>query len=321
MSVEPLGLHHVTAIADDPQRNVDFYATVLGLRLVKQTVNFDSPDAYHLYYGDDLGSPATIMTFFSWPGMRPGRRGTGQASVTSFSVPERALGYWRQRLAGLGVETDAVSTRLEEDVLGFHDPDGLRIELCAHADAAERPPRERGPVPGEHAIRGLYAVTLSQETDESTARLLTETLGFRHVAEAGNRTRFDTGAGGAGARVDVVAEPEAGPGLVSVGTVHHVAWRAPDHSTQERWRAEIAGRGLSVTPIIDRTYFTSIYFREPGGVLLEIATDGPGFTVDEPVERLGTGLQLPPWLQDERAQIEDQLTPLRVPEPDAYGHR
>lgn len=314
MTTEPLGIHHVTAVASDPQANVDFYLSVLGLRLVKTTVNFDAPDTYHLYYGDEVGHPGTILTFFPWPNAPRGRRGTGQTSTVSFSVPQASLGYWKDRLAKRGVEVEAALTRMDEDVVVFSDPDGLQIELVAHAGTDERPPWERGPVPAAHAIRGLYAVTLAEEGYEGTAGLLTETLGFRHVGEEANRFRFDVGSGGPGARVDVVCQPDAPRGMVAAGTVHHVAWRAPDGDTQRDWRESIVGDGLNVTPVLDRQYFTSIYFREPGGVLLEIATDPPGFTIDEDPDRLGTRLQLPPWLEDERSQIERSLPPLKIPD-------
>jgi len=209
---------------------------------------------------------------------------------------------------------EGAGSRLEEDVLAFYAPDGLLLELVAHTGTDERPPWERGPIPGGHAIRGLYSVTLTEDDLDTTAGMLTGTLGFRPVEETGGRFRFEMGPGGAGARVDVLAQPGASRGHVSVGTVHHVAWRAPDDETQLSWREQIVETGTRVTPVIDRKYFHSIYFREPGGVLLEMATDGPGFTIDEPADRLGQSLQLPSWLEDERQQIERHLPPLRVPE-------
>jgi glyoxalase family protein len=313
MTVQPLGIHHVTAVANDPQRNVDFYLRILGLRLVKLTVNYDAPDTYHLYYGDEAGHPGTILTFFPWPGVPRGRRGTGQATTTSLSVPEVSLGYWKQRLEAAAIDVREAKTRMDEDALSFEDPDGLLIELVAHAGTDPRPPWERSPIPAEHAIRGLYAVTLTESGYEDTAALLTSTLGFRLVTESGNRFRFDIGDGGPGARVDVVCQPEAPRGMVSAGTVHHVAWRAPDAQSQAAWRAELVDQGCNVTPIIDRNYFQSIYFREPGGVLLEIATDPPGFAIDEPLLELGRTLRLPPWLEPDREQIERALPPLHLP--------
>ena len=313
MSIAPLGIHHVTAVATDPQRNADFYLRTLGLRLVKQTINFDAPDTYHLYYGDEAGNPGTILTFFPWPGVPQGRRGTGQATITSFSIPEASLGWWKQRLERQGVDVREAVTRMEEDALSFSDPDGLVIELVAHTGTDERPPWERGPIPAEHGIRGLHSVTLCESGYEDTAHLLVDRLGFRLSGESNERFRFAVGDGGPGEVVDLVCQPEAPRGLVSAGTVHHVAWRAPDEDTEATWRGELVDAGLNVTPIIDRNYFRSIYFREPGGVLLEIATDPPGFSIDEPLLELGQKLQLPPWMEPRREDIEAALPPFKVP--------
>lgn len=308
------GLHHVTAIAADPQRNVDFYREVLGLRLVKKTVNFDAPDGYHLYFGDESGRPGTLITFFPWPGLPPGRHGTGQATTVSLSVPQASLGWWRDRLTALDVAVGEPGTRNGEDTMTVRDPDGLCLELAAHPEAADEPVSELGSVAAEHAIRGLHSVTLTEDGFESTAELLTDTLGFRCIDETGNRFRFRTGDGGASSRLDVVCSPEAPRGLVAAGTVHHIAWRVPDDADQQRWRELLLGNGLNVTPILDRNYFQSIYFREPGGVLFELATDTPGFTVDEPLMELGRALKLPPWLEPDRAAIEAALPHLRDPD-------
>jgi len=310
--VEPAGLHHVTAIAGDPQRNADFYLQVLGLRLVKRTVNFDAPDTYHLYYGDEIGSPGSILTFFPMPGVPRGRRGTGQTTTVGFSVPEGSLGWWRDRLRAAGAAAEDPLTRGGEDVLALEDPDGLRLELVAAGPADGRPPWERGPVPGAYAVRGLHAVTMSEGGPDPTAELLTGRLGFRLAEETGDRFRFATGDGGPGSLVDVVAQPSAPRGLVAAGTVHHVAWRAPDDPAQASWRAQLVAAGIDVTPVIDRRYFSSIYFREPGGVLFEIATDNPGFATDEPVDALGTGLRLPPWLEPQREAIQAALPALET---------
>jgi glyoxalase family protein len=309
------GIHHVTAIATDPQRNVDFYLKALGLRLLKQTVNFDAPDVYHLYYGDKAGTPGTILTFFPWPGARPGQRGAGQATVTSFSVPEGSIGWWHDRLTDLDVDVSKVATRSGEAALSLHDPDGLLVELIAHPEADPRPPWEEGPIPPEHAIRGLHSVTMTESGFDDTAELLTGTLGFELVDEDDQlgRFRFEVAEGGPGSIVDVVCSPETEPGLVSAGTVHHVAWRTPDADQQLEWRDDLMGKGLNVTPVLDRQYFRSIYFREPGGVLFEIATDPPGFTVDEPLLELGRRLRLPPWLEPQREAIEASLPPLKLP--------
>ncbi len=308
----PHGLHHVTAIASDPQRTVDFYQGVLGLRLVKQTVNFDAPDTYHLYFGDEGGSPGTILTFFPAPGAPQGRHGAGQATTTGLAVPSGALGWWDERLRGLGVDVLAREQRDDEDVLALADPDGLRVELVASERGDAPPPWPDGPVPGEAAIRGLAHVTLTEHRLEPTAEHLTDRLGFTLVGERGDRVRFATGSGQAGQRVDVVVSPGAPKGLVAAGTVHHVAWRAPERATQERWRAALAEAGVDATPVVDRQYFTSIYFREPGGALFEIATDPPGFTTDETVATLGSGLRLPPWLEPHRERIAASLPELRL---------
>jgi catechol 2,3-dioxygenase-like lactoylglutathione lyase family enzyme len=298
MSKEILGIHHVTAIASDPQRNVDFYTDVLGLRLVKLTVNFDDPGTYHFYYGDEVGRPGTILTFFPWPGAQRGRPGNGQVAVNSFSIPAGATGYWQNRLKRLGISVEEPTHRFDEEVLALRDPDGLGLELVAHAGSQAGQVWGGGPVPLEYAIRGFHSVTLWEENLERTAALLTETLGFRLLQAAGNRSRFEAGADGPGA----------------VGTTHHIAWRTADDQEQQAWRREIANLGFRVSPVMDRQYFHSIYFREPGGVLFEIATDPPGFTWDESPEGLGMDLKLPPWLESERARIEGILPTLTLPE-------
>ncbi|MFD2417487.1 ring-cleaving dioxygenase [Amycolatopsis pigmentata] len=312
MSIKTSGLHHVTAIGGDPQRNADFYLRTLGLRLVKTTVNFDDPGTYHLYYGDQSGKPGTLMTFFPWRDAPSGRRGTGQATTTSFSVPERSIGWWQQRLTEAGVSAGRIAGRDGEDVLTFHDPDGLQLALVAHPQGDPRDPWDNGHVPAEHAIRGLHSVTLSVAEEDATAEMFRE-LGLSFTTSEGNRLRFSAGEGGPGAIVDILVTPGAPRGLVAAGTVHHVAWRAPDEPTQAAWRAELVDRGVSVTSILDRQYFRSIYFREPGGTLLEVATDQPGFSVDEPLLELGRALKLPPWLEPDREQIEHALPVLRLP--------
>jgi glyoxalase family protein len=312
--IAPHGLHHVTAIASDPQRNVDFYTRVLGLRLVKQTVNFDSPETYHLYYGDAEGRPSTILTFFPWLGVPPGRQGSGLTTATAFSVPPESMGWWQGHLAGLGVEIQGPRSRDAEEVLTFRDPDGLVIDLVAAAGDARSGWDGVAEVPVEHAVRGLHSVTMAERLPEHTAEMLTGMLGMSLSGEQGGRARFAMADGGAGAVVDVAAEGRA-RGLQAGGTVHHIAFRAPDQQTQARWRRELIDAGLDVTEIRDRKYFTSIYFHEPGGVLLEIATDQPGFAVDEPLLELGRSLQLPPWLEPSREQIALALPPLRTEEP------
>ena len=307
-----LGIHHVTAIASDPQRNIDFYTGVLGLRMVKVTVNFDDPTTYHLYYGDEVGHPGTILTFFPWLGAARGRLGTGQLTVTSFSIPEEASDYWKRRFNEHRITFQETSRKFDEQVLSFADPDGLKLELIASPEAGSREAWKDGPIPVEYGVRGFRGVTLLEEGYERTARLLSDTLGFRQVGEDDNRFRFEAGEDGLGTFVDVVCPPTVPRGLVSAGTIHHVAWRTADDEQQRAWRTRIAGVGLDVTPVIDRKYFHSIYFREPGGVLFEIATDAPGFTVDEPVQELGSALVLPPWLEPLRNDIQKALPPVRL---------
>lgn len=304
---EPIsGLHHVTAIASDPERNVAFYTDVLGLRLVKKTVNFDDVSTYHLYYGDEVGSPGTILTFFPFGEGRSGTVGEGQTSATAFVVPEGSLDYWQERFDDLDVGYDAVEERFDERVLPFYDPDGQPLELVT--DESDIEPWGGSEVPVEHAVRGFHGVTLLSANADATTDVL-DAMGYEQVAESGTRTRF-VGTDDRASVVDVVADPDAGRGLEGAGTVHHVAFRVPDDETQDAWREELAERGLRVTPRKDRQYFRSIYFREPGGVLFEFATDGPGFDRDEPVAELGTTLKLPPWLEDDRETIEQRLPPL-----------
>lgn len=309
--IAPHGLHHVTAIASDPQANVDFYTQVLGLRLVKQTVNFDAPDTYHLYYGDEAGRPSTILTFFPWRGVPAGRQGSGLTTATAFSVPPESLGWWQRRVAGLGIEHEGPRTRDGEEVLTFRDPDGLVIDVVAAPGDARSGWDGVASVPAEHAVRGLHSVTMSEAVPEHTAAMLSGLLGMDLAGEDGDRARFAMAGGGAGAVVDVAADGRP-RGLQAGGTVHHIAFRAPDRETQARWRSELVEAGLHVTEIVDRQYFTSIYFHEPGGVLLEIATDAPGFAIDEPLLELGRDLRLPPWLEPSREQIRAALPVLQV---------
>ncbi|MGC4943897.1 ring-cleaving dioxygenase [Kribbella sp. DT2] len=308
----PHGLHHVTAVATDPQRNIDFYTTVLGLRLVKRTVNFDRPELYHLYYGDESGRPSTLLTFFPWPEAPDGKQGTGLATATAFSIPPESLGWWQQHLAGLKVDVDAPVRRTDEEVIAFRDPDGLVIELVAAEGDARSGWDGAAGIPAEHAVRGLHAITVTEAELEPTAELLSGMLGMTLGDESGGRARFTMSGDNPGTLVDVAAGA-GDKGLQAGGTVHHVAFRAPDRETQAQWREQLIESGAKVTEILDRQYFTSIYFREPGGVLFEIATDQPGFTVDEPLLELGRSLKLPPWLEPDREQIENTLPSLRLP--------
>ncbi len=308
-----LGIHHITAIAGDPQRNLDFYTTVLGLRLVKLTVNFDDPQTYHFYFGNDVGTPGSILTFFPWPNARRGVVGSAQVTAPSFAIPIASADYWQSRLSRHGVTVVPDRERFGEQVLLCADPDGLPLELVATTHAHPARAWKGSPVDPAHAICGFHSATLSEEGYEQTARLLTETMGFVAVGREESRYRYQIGQGGAGAIVDVLCTPDGRVGRLGTGTVHHIAWRTPDNAQQVQWRGELARLGYNVTPVIDRTYFHSIYYREPGGVLFEIATDPPGFAVDEPADHLGERLMLPPQYESARAALEDVLPPLTLP--------
>lgn len=307
------GLHHVTAIAGDPQKNVDFYVTGLGLRLVKKTVNFDDPGTYHLYYGDEQGRPGSLITFFPWRGVPRGRIGAGQSTSTAFSVPAGALGWWTEHFAALGVEASVTSTSSEEERLSVRDPDGLQLDLVASTLEDPRDPWDSASVPDEYAIRGQHSSVLTVRRPDATIAVLTDDLGLEVVAQRGSTTRLAAGDGRPGDVVDVVGSSLTPEGLTAGGTVHHIAFRVPDRDAQEIWRQELAARGYGVTEILDREYFTSIYFREPGGVLFELATDTPGFAIDEPLLELGRSLKLPPWLEPSRQAIESRVAKLDVP--------
>jgi len=311
MAVNPHGIHHVTAIASDPQRNVDFYTRVLGLRLVKQTVNFDAPNVWHLYYGDAEGKPSSILTFFPWPGVVRGKEGAGLTTATSFSVPPESIGFWHQRSLELGLEAHAPEQRGESEVLTLFDYDGMRLELVA-TEGDERSGWDGvADIPAEHAVRGLHSVTLTERSIDPTAGMLTNLLGMELSAESNSSAKFSMGSGASGARVQVDGGAQE-RGLQAGGTVHHVAFSARDLPTLEIWQQELLSRGVQVTQIMDRQYFKSIYFREPGGVLFEIATDDPGFATDEPLLELGRKLRLPPWLEPSREQIQQSLPPISV---------
>ena len=297
------GLHHVTAIAGDPQANIDFYTGVLGLRLVKQTVNFDDPTNYHLYYGNGTGEPGTILTFFPWPGAARGRLGAGQTTSTALSVPTGSLGYWEERLRSHSVDVDARVTRFDSPTITFRDPDGMIVELVEDG-VDNREPWDGSNVPVDKAIRGVHHVTLTETNLEKTATVL-EQIGYRRAAEEGDRVRFAVNA--PGGYVDVIVDPAASHGRVAAGTVHHIAFRTPNDDTQAEWLSTLRDGGAAVSDVRDRQYFNSIYFREPGGVLFEIATDAPGFLVDEPRETLGTNLRLPAWFEPFRTRIAASL--------------
>jgi glyoxalase family protein len=311
MTSPTTGIHHVTAIASDPQRNLDFYAGTLGLRLVKRTVNFDDPSTYHFYYGDRTGQPGTLLTFFPWPGARRGRDGSGQALRTSFAVPKDSLEFWKERLERRAVHGLTSSERFGERRLRFTDPDGLGLELVEGAPAEAPLLQGHDAVPERAAIRRIHGNLLELRGTDATASLLTDVLGLVREGSDGPVQRFRP-ADGSGGGVDLVQGGE-GTGTMGAGIVHHVAWRAADGDHQARLRGEVLGFGLQVTPVIDRQYFRSIYFREPGGVLFEIATDDPGFLIDEPEATLGEELRLPPQYESQRERIERVLPEILVP--------
>lgn len=307
------GIHHVTAIAGEPQKNLDFYSGILGLRLVKLTVNYDDPGTYHLYYGDYSGNPGTLLTFFPWRGMPRGKAGAGQVTVTSFAVPGGSLNYWTRKLRENGVEPTSI-VRFDEEAITFQDYDGMAIELISSKQPDARTGWVGGPIPDEAAIRGFHSATLATSRLDASAKLLTATMGFRKTEQDGKRHRFETGAGGAHSIVDLVETAHADQGRQGAGSVHHIAWRVPTDEQQRTWREKLVSRGLGVSPVTDRKYFHSIYYREPNGILFEIATDLPGFTVDEPLESLGETLVLPPWLERDREELVGSLPQLHLPE-------
>jgi glyoxalase family protein len=306
MSVDRIsGIHHVTAIASDPQRTLDFYTRVIGLRLVKLTVNFDDPGTYHFYFGDEIGSPGTILTFFPWPHVAQGEIGAGQVVTIAFDVPVESLDFWSKRLNDRHLYIGAGEERFGEQVIRFRDPDGLWLELVGVSGSAILPAAGFGEIPSEYAIRGFHSATLSERDAAQTAALI-EFMGFTRLSEAGHRIRFQGGPSPASI-IDIVRDSKAAAGSLGAGIVHHIAFRTPTDEQQEHWRHELIPRVHRITPVIDRVYFRSVYFREPGGVLFEIATDPPGFAIDEAVDHLGEQLMLPSWLEGSRRDLERRL--------------
>lgn len=312
-----LGIHHITAIASDPQRNVDFYRHVLGLRLVKRTVNFDDPSTYHLYFGDGVGAPGTVITFFPWPGARRGTRGNSQIVAVSFAIPPESLGYWSDHLKEQGTTVEKIS-RFDDEALRFTDPDGLLLEFIASPRLEGVDLSFASAVPDEFAVHGFHAPTLQLQNSGPTAKALVETLGFKQSGEKDSRRRFalansggqdgrPTTARSTSTQLDLVERPDDPTGHIAAGTVHHIAFRVADDAEQLRWREKLVDLGFAVSPVMDREYFHSIYFREPGGILFEIATDGPGFTIDEPAGHLGETLKLPKQFEPHRSAIEQAL--------------
>lgn len=295
-----LGIHHVTAITADAQKNVDFYTRVLGQHLVKVTVNFDDPSSYHFYYGDEKGSPGSIMTFFAWPGAFEGRKGPPQVTVTAYAAPRSSRAAWEKKLQAANVTIESSTNRFGDEVIAFADPDNLKLEIIfSEAGSGD-------------ALSKFHSVTIAEEGYERTAQLLTGTMRFRQVGEEQNRFRFAVGDGTASQIVDVVCVPGAQHGSMGAGAVHHVAFRAADDAQQLAWRETLTKIGRNVSPVMDRNYFHSIYYREPGGVLFEIATDAPGFAADEPADKLGQTLKLPAWYEQHRENINASLPHIKL---------
>lgn len=308
------GIHHVTAISGDAQENLNFYAGVLGLRLVKRSVNQDAPDTYHFFYADADGTPGTDLTFFPWPKMAPARAGIGMSSEVALAVAPASLPYWQERLDRHGVRIEPLEQRFGETVLPFSDPHGLRLALVATDRPLATAPWPQSPVPAEYQLRGMHSVRLLERELAQTAAFLTGTLGFREAGVEGGWHRFAVEDGRSGQLVDVMELPGERRGAWGTGGVHHVAWRVTDTPEEMAVRAAVAAAGLQPTQQIDRFWFKSVYFKEPGGVLFELATDGPGFAADEDPAHLGEQLILPPWLEPHRASIEAVLPPVQMPE-------
>ena len=306
------GIHHITCIAGDAQENLDFYAGVLGMRLVKKSVNQDSPETYHLFFADGDAHPGTDLTFFPWPGMPKGRDGTGIAAEISLAIPRGSLEFWQARLHSKRVAVYEVETRRGDRVLPFIDPHGLRLALVETSDDREFTPWAKSSVPAAKQILGLHAVRLNERDLRLCGKFLVETLGFSNMGEEHGWHRFGIAGGGSGAHLEIREMPDTPRGQWGVGSMHHVAWRVPDEATELAVREKVALAHRRPTEVIDRFWFKSVYFLEPGGVLFELATDGPGFDVDEDKEALGERLVLPPWLETHRKSIETVLPKLEA---------
>jgi glyoxalase family protein len=304
------GIHHVTAIAGNPSRNVDFYTRTLGLRLIKRTVNFDDPGTYHLYYGDERGKPGTILTFFPWEHAVTGRNGSGLTEETAFRIPADSIGYWTHRLIEKGVSHKALERRFGDPMLSFTDPDGMSLALVGIAGVSSELAWSDGTIPAEHAIRGFHGVTLMLDAAVPTGAILTGVFGFAEREREGAFVRYAADRTDPGGIVTIRETGGFLPARVGRGSVHHIAFRAGDDVQQAEMAETALGHGLRPTEQLDRNYFRSVYFREPGGILFEIATDAPGFAIDEPVESLGRALKLPPFLESRRREIEAALPPI-----------
>jgi glyoxalase family protein len=309
------GIHHVTAVAGDAQQNLDFYVGVLGMRMVKKTVNQDAPHIYHLFYADGAGTPGTDITFFPWPDIAPtpGQIGIGLTVEVPFAIAQGSMSYWRERLAALGVQHSEIEIRFGEPTLPFSDPDGLRLALVETAAPRLVVPWKASPVPAQHQVRGMHYVRMWQRELAPTQQVLTAQMGFKLLGIEAGWHRYGVEGGGSGKLVDVKELPSERRGVVGAGTVHHVAWRVNDDREEMALHAAVETAGLRPTPQIDRFWFRSVYFKEPGGALFELATDGPGFDRDEDPAHLGEQLILAPWLEQRRAEIEAVLAPLELP--------
>jgi glyoxalase family protein len=305
------GLHHITAVTKDLQTNIDFYQQVLGQRLVKTTVNFDDPGAYHLYYGDYTGDPGTAMTFFGWLNTVPGKVGSGETQAVAYSIPQQSVSYWNERLKQMGFSPASVESRFGQDVIPFDDLEGMRLELVAEENLPTMETWPGSPVPEEHELHGFYGVSLWLDEIESTTRILSEILGYQQNGQEGNRYRFSVAGDAPGKVVDLVLKPNTGRGVFGASSIHHIAFRASSDEHQQEIQQQVRHMGIHATQVIDRQYFRSVYFRTPGGVLFEIATDQPGFTVNESAEELGSKLVLPPWYEARRDEIEANLPLIR----------
>lgn len=311
------GLHHVTAVTRDAQVNVDFYRNVLGQRFVKKTVNFDVPDSYHFYFADETGTPGTVLTFFVWQNVKQGVRGNGETAAVAYNIPARSIDFWQNYLENKGIALHPIEQRFGMEVLPFDDPDGMRIELVATDLSPEVQHWESGPIPKPHALRGFHSVTLWLAEIDPTANLLINQMGYSFVGQEGNRHRFIGGINSLASTLDILhrpVQPEDIPAEADFGggSIHHIAFRVPTDEVQLEYQSRLREAGYGVTPVRDRNYFHSIYYREPGGVLFEIATEGPGFAIDEPVEALGETLKLPEWFEQNHSAIEESLPPITL---------
>lgn len=313
MTLSVHGIHHVTCIAGDAQENLNFYVGLLGMRLVKRSVNQDDPGTYHLFFADRVGNPGTDLTFFPWPQMEPGRLGIGLTVEVSFAVAPGSLAYWQDRLKLYSVEHDAPETRFGETTLAFKDVHGLQLALVETSDERQFVPWEDSPVSPEHQLRGMHSVRLWERKLDHTEKILTQRMGFALLGAEDGWHRYGVDGGGSGKLIEIKELPEEHRGQWGTGSVHHVAWRVKDSEEQMALREGIANAGLRPTPQIDRFWFKSVYYKEPGGVLFELATDGPGFDRDEDMEHLGEQLILPPWLETQRGEIEAGLPRLEMP--------